>query len=60
MNTPWLARASVALAACAAAIALAGETTETFRSGLQRGETTTTFLCRDVTGPNKGKSLCYV
>jgi len=30
------------------------------KSGLQPGEKTTPFQTRDITGPNKGKSLCYV
>jgi len=30
------------------------------KSGLQPGDKTTPFNIRDITGPNKGKSLCYV
>jgi hypothetical protein len=33
---------------------------EAFKSGLQPGDSTSAFQCRDITGPNKGKSLCYV
>ena len=29
------------------------------KSGLQVGESTTPFNSKDITGPNKGKSLCY-
>ena len=36
----------------------AGE--KALKSGLQPGEKTTPFQVRDITGPNKGKSLCYV
>jgi hypothetical protein len=30
------------------------------KSGLQPGDKTSPFDTRDITGPNKGKSLCYV
>jgi hypothetical protein len=30
------------------------------KSGLQPGDKTSPFDVRDITGPNKGKSLCYV
>ena len=33
---------------------------KTLKSGLQPGERTSPFQSRDITGPNKGKSLCYV
>jgi len=29
------------------------------KSGLDLGESTTPFIVKDITGPNKGKSLCY-
>lgn len=29
------------------------------KSGLQVGEDATPFNVKDITGPNKGKSLCY-
>lgn len=29
------------------------------RSGLQVGENAPAFDVRDITGPNKGKTLCY-
>jgi hypothetical protein len=38
-----------------AGLAIAGEV----KSGLDLGETTTPFNVKDITGPNKGKSLCY-
>ena len=47
-------------AACAAAYAWAGDGDKQFKSGLQPGDLTSAFQCRDITGPNKGKSLCYV
>ncbi len=47
---------SVALAVLAiSSVAVAGEV----ESGLQVGESTKAFNVKDVTGPNKGKSLCY-
>jgi hypothetical protein len=59
MSNRWLVRLSlVALATYCTGRAAAEE--GEFRSGLQPGETTAAFQCRDVTGPNKGKSLCYV
>ncbi len=30
------------------------------KSGLQPGDKTSPFDVRDITGPNKGKTLCYV
>jgi hypothetical protein len=30
------------------------------KSGLQVGESTSAFDVVDITGPNKGKQLCYV
>ena len=38
----------------------AGEADKALKSGLQPGDKTTPFQTRDITGPNKGKSLCYV
>lgn len=45
--------------ACMAALTRAGGGDE-FKSGLQPGDITSPFQCRDITGPNRGKSLCYV
>lgn len=48
---------SVALAMTAAsAVGLAADDV---KSGLQPGEHAGFFLVKDVTGPSKGKSLCY-
>jgi hypothetical protein len=33
---------------------------ESLKSGCQVGETTRPFQVADITGPNKGKQLCYV
>jgi hypothetical protein len=33
---------------------------EPLKSGYQVGETTSPFDIADITGPNKGKQLCYV
>jgi hypothetical protein len=46
--------------ACVAGLTRAGEGDGEFKSGLQPGDSTSAFNCRDITGPNKGKSLCYV
>lgn len=42
-------------------LALSNGTTavEELRSGLQPGDLATPFEVRDVTGPNRGISLCY-
>ena len=37
-------------------VSLAGDSV---RSGLKPGESVNPFQIDDVTGPNKGKSLCY-
>ncbi len=59
MSTRWLVGLSLAATlACGASFGRAGE--GEFKSGLQPGETPAAFQCRDITGPNKGKSLCYV
>jgi hypothetical protein len=50
-----LALAAIVLAASAAAIA-----EERLRSGPQPGARTEAFDVRDLTGPNRGKTLCYV
>lgn len=47
--------ASIALAVAACSVAVAAE----LQSGLQVGDHAGAFNVRDVTGPNKGKSLCY-
>ena len=61
MRAKWLAGLSLAaFAACAASYAWAGDGENDFKSGLQPGDPTSAFQCRDITGPNKGKSLCYV
>ena len=44
----------------AAAGVRAGDGDGAFKSGLQPGESTSAFQCRDITGPKKGTSLCYV
>ena len=41
-------------------IASLGAAEKALKSGLQPGEGTTPFQVRDITGPSKGKSLCYV
>ena len=54
-RTGWaLAAAAVVGAGAVAAMA------EAVRSGLQAGEGTPAFNVVDVSGPAKGKQLCYV
>ena len=61
MSTRWFVGLSLAASiACVASLTRAGEGDNDYKSGLQPGETTSAFQCRDITGPNKGKSLCYV
>ena len=47
--------ASIALALAACGVAAAAE----LQSGLEVGESAGPFNVIDITGPNKGKSLCY-
>lgn len=42
----WIALAGVAIA-------------DDVKSGLAPGKSATSFIVRDITGPNRGKSLCY-
>lgn len=53
MSRLWIP-AVVALAATTG-IAVADD----LKSGLQVGESAGAFNVKDITGPNKGKSLCY-
>ena len=48
---------ALAVAFVAAAAALAGDRP---KSGPQEGGHVGAFDVRDITGPNKGKTLCYV
>ena len=43
------------MVACAASASFAGD----IESGPQKGEPAKYFEVKDVTGPRKGKSLCY-
>jgi hypothetical protein len=36
-----------------------GASAEELNSGLQPGDTAAAFNVKDITGPRKGKSLCY-
>ena len=61
MKSNWLGGLSlVATLAFVASYATSGEGDNEFKSSLQPGEFPSAFQCRDITGPNKGKSLCYV
>jgi hypothetical protein len=46
---------AVVVSACLVGTAVAGD----LKSGLQVGEFATPFDVQDITGPNKGKTLCY-
>jgi hypothetical protein len=46
---------SIALAVAVAGVAIAAD----LQSGLQVGDSAGAFNVKDITGPNKGKSLCY-
>ena len=50
-----LVSSAAMLAAALGAVAAAEE----LKSGLQVGDPTEAYNVRDITGPNKGKSLCY-
>jgi len=41
-------------------VALGEEAAKALKSGLQPGDKTSPFQTRDITGPKKGTSLCYV
>lgn len=56
-SIPRSIAAGLTLALLAMATALAGDP---LKSGLQPGEQPSAFDVQDVTGPNKGKTLCYV
>ena len=46
--------------ACVTGVAWVGENDKEIKAGLQPGDSPSAFQTRDITGPNKGKSLCYV
>jgi hypothetical protein len=50
----------IGLAVAAAAVLAVSAFAADVKSGLQVGERTSAFDVVDVTGPNKGKQLCYV
>jgi hypothetical protein len=53
MQRMWMP--SIALAVATAGVLIAAEV----QSGLKVGEHAGAFNVKDITGPNKGKSLCY-
>ena len=53
MHRIWMP--SIALVVAAAGVLVAAE----LQSGLQVGEDAGAFNVKDITGPNKGTSLCY-
>ncbi|MBI4604626.1 MAG: hypothetical protein HY721_21910 [Planctomycetes bacterium] len=58
MSSKALFACSLAALTGLAAVGVAAE--KALKSGLQPGDKTSAFQTRDITGPNKGKSLCYV
>jgi hypothetical protein len=54
MNKVWLASTAVLCATMGVAWAA-----DEVQSGLQVGDSTKPYNVRDITGPNKGKTLCY-
>jgi hypothetical protein len=58
---PMRFRNATALSALAASILLVGTSlgADAVKSGLAPGEFVNPFNVDDVTGPNKGKTLCY-
>lgn len=56
MNKLLVSSLALAMAATSA-VGFAAE--DDLKSGLQLGEHAGFFLVKDVTGPNKDKSLCY-
>jgi histidinol phosphatase-like enzyme len=55
MNRLLVSSLAVAMIASSAI----GDAADDVKSGLQLGERAGVFVVRDVTGPSKGKSLCY-
>jgi len=53
-------KASLACSLVALAFVAGLGAAEALKSGLQPGDRTSPFQTRDITGPSKGKSLCYV
>ena len=53
MHRVWMT--SIALAVAVAGVVVAAE----LQSGLKVGDACGPFNVKDITGPNKGKSLCY-
>ncbi len=61
MHAPWFVGILLAPALIgSAAPAPAAEKDNVFQSGLHPGDRLASFKCRGVTGPERGKSLCYV
>jgi len=48
-----------ALAAATWAVGVRAADSDGLKSGPQCGEAVTPFQVKDITGPNKGKQLCY-
>ena len=53
MRRIWMP--SIALAVAVTGVVIAAD----LQSGLQVGDSAGPFNVKDITGPNKGKSLCY-
>ena len=61
MRAKWFVSLSLAAGVlCAATSVPAAEGDKAFKSGLYPGDKLFSFLCCGVTGPQKGKPLCYI
>ncbi len=61
MRVKWLVSLFLAAGVLgAASYASAAGKDAGFKSGLHPGDKLASFKCRGVTGPDKGKPLCYV
>ncbi len=61
MGANWFAAFALAVGMlCAATGVPAAEGEKAFKSGLYPGDKLFSFRCFGVTGPHKGKPLCYI
>lgn len=61
MRAKWFLTLSLAAGAlCAAGSVVAAGKDAEFKSGLYAGDKLASFKCLGITGPNKGKPLCYI
>jgi hypothetical protein len=61
MQAKWLLTICLAAGALFAGDSLlAADKEAAFKSGLHAGDKLFSFKCQGITGPQKGKSLCYI